>query len=94
MMEQSVNELASAFERLDRREQDMLLRKFRQHFGREVSISSDGLRDMNADEVESIRAAIVGLVLTKEQVPDILGMYEKVRGTQLPARASFGRKSP
>ena len=50
----------------------------------------NGLSLLNNDELEIIKSTLSGIILTKENVPDILEAYERVKGTDLPRKISFG----
>lgn len=92
-MNETIKELVSKFERLDKGERDLISYALQRHFGKTFRLSADELLIMNAVQLETIEATMNGMILTKENVPDIRSVYETLNGTQLPNKVSFGRKA-
>lgn len=83
--------IISQFEKLTEKEKDSIATRLSRHFGKPLQFTSIEMSIFNEDELEIIRKTLNGLILTKENVPDILEMYERLKGMDLPSKISFGR---
>ncbi|CAI6052002.1 hypothetical protein [Cohnella sp. JJ-181] len=90
-MEESHAHIISQYAKLADHEQQQLVSALSLHFGEQLEISEDGLNKFGATQLEIIKNALGGLILTKENVPDIREAYERLKGTDLPRSVSFGR---
>jgi len=73
-------ELITQIEQLDQTEREKIEHALQVHFGKPMSLSQNGLRFMNAEELETIRGTVSGWILTRENVPDIISAYKTFKG--------------
>lgn len=90
-MNEIITTIISLCEKLTEEEKISITNAFSRHFGRRIQSLIPELSTFNQDELAVIRKVINGLILTKENVPDILESYERLKDTDLPQKVSFGR---
>jgi len=56
-----------------------------------IQITTSILSLYSKDEIEIISSTLNGLILTKENVPDMLETHERLKHLDLPQKISFGR---
>lgn len=90
-MNEIITTIISLCEKLTDEEKISITNALSRHFGRRIQSLIPELSTFNQDELAIIRNAINGLILTKENVPDIIESYERLKDTDLPQKVSFGR---
>ncbi|RAP77245.1 hypothetical protein [Paenibacillus montanisoli] len=89
-MSESFEMIISQYEKLTDAEKIQVITVLSKHMDKPIQISISGLSLLNTDEIEIIKNTLNGIILTKENVPDIREAYERLRGTDLPRNISFG----
>ncbi|KQO17857.1 hypothetical protein [Paenibacillus sp. Leaf72] len=89
-MSESIEIIISQFGKLAEKEQKQIITGLTRHLGEPIQFSKSGLSIYNEDELEIISNTLKGLILTIENVPDILDAYERLEGKDLPRKISFG----
>ncbi|WP_308635753.1 hypothetical protein [Paenibacillus silvisoli] len=82
--------IISQYERLTVAEKEQVIAALSKHMDKPIEISISGLHLLNHDEVEIIKNILNGIILTKENVPNLREAYQNLKGTDLPKKISFG----
>ncbi|MDF2653334.1 MAG: hypothetical protein K0Q73_9139 [Paenibacillus sp.] len=90
-MNEMITTITSQCEKLSENEIKLVTDALSKHFERRIQSLILELTTFNQDELVVIRNTINGLILTKENVPDIKAAYERLKSTELPRKISFGR---
>ncbi|XEC96406.1 hypothetical protein AB6A23_07640 [Paenibacillus tarimensis] len=90
-MNELIITITSQCEKLSENEMKMVTDGLSRGFERQIQNLIPELTTFNQDELVVISNVISGLILTKENVPDIIEVYERVKGSDLPNKISFGR---
>ncbi|MGM0885213.1 MAG: hypothetical protein ACQEXQ_29740 [Bacillota bacterium] len=89
-MKEIAQELITKYERLSDKERNIISNGLRNYFGKPITFSTDKLSLMDEKDLLIIKSTIDGMILTTENVPDIIKEYERLKDTDLPSRVSFG----
>lgn len=89
-MSKSFEIIISQYESLTDKEKRQMIFVLSSHLGKPIQISISSLSMYSKDEIEMIKNTINGLILTKENIPNICEAYERLKGTDLPQKISFG----
>ncbi|MBP1989616.1 hypothetical protein [Paenibacillus eucommiae] len=89
-MSESVEIIISQYERLTDEEQQQLISGLSRHLGKPLQISTSGLSLYSEDEIKTIKNTLNGIILTKENVPNIHEAHKRLGGKDLPQKISFG----
>lgn len=90
IVSESIEIIISQYERLTDKEKQHIISVLSTHLGKPIQISTSGLSMYSKDEIKIISNTLNGLILTKENIPDILDSYVRLKGTDLPQKISFG----
>lgn len=90
-MSEAVSAILSMFGKLNDKEQQQATTVLRKHFETPIRFTIEELSLLSEEHLEVIRKVLGGMILTKENVPDMREAYERLKGTDLPSRISFGR---
>lgn len=82
--------IMSMFDKLSDGEQKMIAEGLTNHLGTPVQFSVEKLSSLREEQLDLISKVLSGMILTKENVPDIREAYEMFRGKNLPRKVSFG----
>ncbi|RAV12193.1 hypothetical protein [Paenibacillus contaminans] len=91
MSSESIDRIMSQFEKLTDEEQNSMTTGLSSHFDKPIQFSATGLAALHPDELGIIGNILNGLILTKEYVPDIRGVYGRLNVTELSRNIFFGR---
>lgn len=89
-MSESVEIIISQYERLTDEEQQQLISVLSRHLGKPLQISTSGLSICSEDEKKKIKNTLNGMILTKENFPNILEAHKRLGGKDLTQKISFG----
>ncbi|MCM3625768.1 hypothetical protein M3194_00140 [Paenibacillus glycanilyticus] len=86
-----INTIINLCEKLTEKEMKMVSDALSKVFERRIQSLIPELQTFTQDELVVTSNVISGLILTKENVPDIIEVYEQSKSTDLPNKISFGR---
>jgi hypothetical protein len=89
---ESIEIIISQYERLTDTEKKQIISVLSSHLGKPIEISTSGLSMYSNDVIKIINNTLNGLIHTKENVPDMLEAYERLKGMDLPQKISFGHQ--
>jgi len=90
-MNVTITTIISQCEKLSDEEIKMVTDALSKGFERQIQNLIPELVTFNQDELVVISNVLTGLILTKENVPDILESYERLKGTDLPNKITFSK---
>ncbi len=90
-MNEQVAQIMSMFAKLNEKEQKQVAAVLSKQLETPLSFSAADLSSLGEDRLDFISKVLGGMILTKENVPDIREAYEMFKGKDLPSRVSFGR---
>jgi len=90
-MNETIERILLQLDKLTEQEREMVLSRLSEHWGTPVLFTREHLASREPSELELIERTLSGLLLTKENVPDIREAYERLKGANQPSRVSFGR---
>lgn len=89
-----MNEIAvsimSMFDKLSDGQQKMIAEGLAKQLGVPMQFSVEELSSLNEGQLDLISKVLSGMILTKENVPNMSEAYVRLKGTDLPRKVSFG----
>lgn len=83
--------ILSRYESLTDREQEQLVSGLSRYLGKTVRISANDMSSYGEDDLRIIGEVLQGIILTKENVPNLSEIYQELDVENLPSQISFGR---
>ncbi|OUS76989.1 hypothetical protein B1748_10475 [Paenibacillus sp. MY03] len=90
-MNETIARIISQCEKLSEDEMNMVTDGLSRGFDRRIQNLILELTTFSHDELVITSNVISGLILTKENVPDMIEAHEQFKGTALPNTITFGR---
>ncbi|MDQ0897746.1 hypothetical protein [Paenibacillus sp. V4I7] len=92
MEKEVAKEVLTVFERLSDDDKNSISIGLKTYYGKQIKFSMDELSKMDQEELETIKSIIVGIIITKENAPDILMVHVRLKDNNLPSKISFGKQ--
>ncbi|AWP27511.1 hypothetical protein [Paenibacillus sp. Cedars] len=89
-MNEIINMIMSLFEKLTDEEKASINSALSGLFERPIPCFISELSTFNEEELVVTKNTINGLILTRENVPNLLEAYERLKNKDLPQKVSFG----
>ncbi|MFD0674574.1 hypothetical protein [Cohnella sp. GCM10027633] len=84
--------IVSRYESLTSGEREQLVTGLSRFLGKTVRISASDMTSYSEDDLRIIGDVLQGIILTKENVPNLSEIYQGLDVENLPNQISFGRK--
>lgn len=89
-MNESFEEIIAQYNNLTDKEKHQMVSALSSHFGKPIQISMSALSTYNKEEIEIITNVLNGIIITKQNAPNMRDAYERLKGTEVPRKISFG----
>lgn len=90
-MNEAVAKIMNMFGKLNDMEQQLVSEGLAKHFETNIRFTIEELSLLSEEHLDVIGKVLGGMIFTKDNVPNMREAYERLKGTDLPSRVSFGR---
>jgi len=89
-MNESFEEIIAHYNNLTDKEKHQMVSALSSHFGKPIQISMSALSMYSKEEMGIITNTLKGIIITKQNAPNMREAYERMKGTDVPRKISFG----